>query len=191
MQGGRRAARTGKKVEVTSARGESRDVFATPEGHLAAREYLRPVRTRSDGEWVAIDTRLAATGDGSVEPKATSAGSAFSGGGDGPLVRLERAGRSLKFTWPGDVPKPTLEGATATYADILPDKGELDDDGCHAPRGNQAENKEFNDALKKIESELGRKITPAERQTLHHRVSKQGYGYHRIVEEGRGLFGGC
>ncbi|MFI2429103.1 LamG-like jellyroll fold domain-containing protein [Streptomyces sp. NPDC018955] len=115
------AARTGKKVEVISARAESRDVFATPEGHLEAREYLRPVRTRSDGEWVSIDTTLIATGDGTVEPKATSAGLAFSDGGDGPLVRLGRAGRSLEFTWPGDVPEPTLDGATATYAEILPD----------------------------------------------------------------------
>ncbi|NBM18084.1 polymorphic toxin-type HINT domain-containing protein [Streptomyces sp. GC420] len=71
------------------------------------------------------------------------------------------------------------------------DSGDLDDDGYHAPRGNQAENKEFNDALKKIERELGRQVTPAERRILHDRVSGQGYGYHRIIEEGRGLFGGC
>lgn len=115
------ALRTGKKVEVTTARGESRDVFATPEGRFEAREYMRPVRTRVGGAWVAIDTTLAVTGDGAVEPKAASAGLTFSGGGDGPLVRLERAGRTLEFTWPADVPKPTLEGDTATYTDILPD----------------------------------------------------------------------
>lgn len=71
------------------------------------------------------------------------------------------------------------------------DGGDLDDDGKHSPRGNQAENKEFRDALKKIEGELGRSVTPAERRMLHDRVTGQGYGYHRIVEEGRGLFGGC
>jgi hypothetical protein len=114
------ARRTGKKVEVVSARGESSDVFATPDGKLEAHEYLRPVRTRIDGKWVDIDTTLATTGDGSVVPKAASTGLIFSGGGDGPLVRLERAGRSLKFGWPGDVPEPTLEGDTATYPDILP-----------------------------------------------------------------------
>ncbi|MGW9131971.1 LamG domain-containing protein [Streptomyces sp. NPDC055681] len=115
------AKRTGKKVEVASARGESRDVFATPEGQLEAREYLRPVRTRADGKWVAIDATLAANGGGMVEPKATSVGLAFSDGGVGPLVRLERAGRKLEFTWPGQVPKPMLQGDTAMYADILPD----------------------------------------------------------------------
>ncbi|MFG2922063.1 LamG domain-containing protein [Streptomyces sp. NPDC048305] len=115
------AGRTGERVEVTSARGESREVFATPEGHLEAREHLRPVRTRAGGRWVDIDTTLAVTGDGEVEPKAASTGLVFSGGGDGPLVRLERAGRTLAFTWPGVVPKPTLDSDTATYSDILPD----------------------------------------------------------------------
>ncbi|WP_323179216.1 LamG-like jellyroll fold domain-containing protein [Streptomyces sp. NBC_00059] len=115
------ARRTGRNVEVTSARGESRDVFATPEGRFEAREYMRPVRTRAGGAWVPVDTTLAVTAGGAVGPKAVSGGLSFSGGGEGPLVRMERAGRTLEFTWPGDVPKPTLEGDTATYADILPD----------------------------------------------------------------------
>ncbi|MFD8045167.1 hypothetical protein ACFV5E_17215 [Streptomyces chartreusis] len=49
----------------------------------------------------------------------------------------------------------------------------------------------YRDALKKIEGELGRSVTPAERRMLHDRVTGQGHGYHRIVEEGGGLFGGC
>ncbi|MFD3735616.1 polymorphic toxin-type HINT domain-containing protein [Streptomyces sp. NPDC058632] len=71
------------------------------------------------------------------------------------------------------------------------DPGDLDDDGYHAPRGNQAENKEFKDALREIEGSIGRQITPEERRSLHERITGQGYGYHRIVEEGKGLFGGC
>ncbi|MEY9993608.1 RHS repeat-associated protein [Streptomyces sp. V4I8] len=71
------------------------------------------------------------------------------------------------------------------------DSGDLDDDGYHAPRGNQAENREFKDALREIERNLGRDITPAERRALHDRITGQGYGYHRIVEEGKGLFGGA
>ncbi|MDF3144432.1 MULTISPECIES: hypothetical protein [unclassified Streptomyces] len=71
------------------------------------------------------------------------------------------------------------------------DPGDLDDDGYHAPRGNQAENREFKDALREIERNLGRDITPAERRALHDRITGQGYGYHRIVEEGKGLFGGA
>ncbi|WP_405799854.1 hypothetical protein [Streptomyces sp. NBC_01506] len=44
----------------------------------------------------------------------------FSGGGDGPLVTMERAGRSLELAWPRGVPAPELAGDTATYRDILP-----------------------------------------------------------------------
>jgi hypothetical protein len=120
-----RAGRLGRNVEVVSLRGESSEVYATPNGDLEAREYLRPVHTRVDGRWQAIDTELVPVtegpGKGMVAPKAASVGLAFSGGGEGPLVRLEQAGRSLALSWPGEVPAPALNGDTATYPDILPD----------------------------------------------------------------------
>lgn len=75
-----KAARTGKLVEIASLRGESSEVYATPEGHLEAREHLRPVRTRVDGEWRDIDTTLARGANGAVAPKATTVGLTFSGG---------------------------------------------------------------------------------------------------------------
>lgn len=115
------AKRSGKSVEVASLRGESSDVYATPEGDLEAREYLRAVRTRINGTWQPIDTALAKADGGMVAPKAATVGLEFSAGGaDRPLVRLERAGRTLELTWPGDVPAPRLDGDTALYADILP-----------------------------------------------------------------------
>ncbi|MDT0345873.1 LamG-like jellyroll fold domain-containing protein [Streptomyces litchfieldiae] len=116
------AARTGESVEVLSLRGESRDVFATPDGSFEAREYLRPVRARVDGEWQDVDTGLAAREDGMVGPGVTTVDMAFSGGGaDAPLVRMVRAGRSLEVYWPGTLPAPTLDGSTAVYEDVLPD----------------------------------------------------------------------
>jgi hypothetical protein len=114
------AKRSGESVEILSLRGESSDVYATPDGRLEAREYLRPVRTRVKGEWQPVDTGLAATSDGAVVPKATTVGLEFSGGGDAPLVRMEKAGRELALTWPGDLPEPRLDGATATYPEVLP-----------------------------------------------------------------------
>ncbi len=36
------------------------------------------------------------------------------------MVRLEKAGREMEMTWPKALPKPTLEGDTATYAHVLP-----------------------------------------------------------------------
>ncbi|MEV4908856.1 LamG-like jellyroll fold domain-containing protein [Streptomyces albidoflavus] len=102
-------------------RSESADVFAQPDGSLEAREYLRPVRTRVGDEWKSVDTELVRTTDGGVAPKAVTNRTVFSGGGDGPMVRLSKAGRELSFDWPGKLPEPTLSGDTATYADVLPD----------------------------------------------------------------------
>lgn len=114
------AKRSGESVEVLSLRGESSDVYATPDGQLEAREYLRPVRTRVKGKWQPVDTGLAATPDGAVAPKAATVGLEFSGGGDAPLVRMEKAGRELALTWPGELPEPRLDGDTATYPEVLP-----------------------------------------------------------------------
>ncbi|MFD7065205.1 LamG-like jellyroll fold domain-containing protein [Streptomyces sp. NPDC059906] len=116
------ARRTGKPVEISSQRGESREVFATPEGHLEAREYLRPVWVRTGGGWRRVDTDLAATGEGMVAPRATTVDVEFSGGGTAaPLVRMQRAGRELSLGWPAPLPEPELEGAVATYPSVLPD----------------------------------------------------------------------
>jgi Concanavalin A-like lectin/glucanases superfamily len=115
------AASSGENVEITSLRDESSEVYATPDGDFEAVQHLRPVRTRAGGQWQDIDNTLAKGADGSVAPKAAAVGMTFSGGGDGPLVQLERAGRKLAFTWPKPLPEPTLDGDTATYASVLPD----------------------------------------------------------------------
>nr|WP_234314820.1 LamG-like jellyroll fold domain-containing protein [Streptomyces sp. NRRL F-5135] len=114
------AKRIGKPVEVGSARGERRDVFAQPDGSLEAREYLRPVRARVGGEWKPVDTELAKSADGAVAPKASTVALRFSGGGDEPLVRMEKAGREVALSWPDELPAPELDGATATYREVLP-----------------------------------------------------------------------
>ncbi|WP_406740655.1 LamG-like jellyroll fold domain-containing protein [Streptomyces atratus] len=104
-----------------SLRGESRDVFATADGNLEAREYLRPVRARIGGVWKSIDTGLTQSDDGRVAPRVSTVGLEFSGGGSAPLVRMEKAGRELALSWPGDLPAPELDGAIATYSNVLPD----------------------------------------------------------------------
>ncbi|MFH8558200.1 hypothetical protein ACH4GP_26795 [Streptomyces celluloflavus] len=108
-------------MKITSMQGESADVFATPEGKLQARQYLRPVRARVGGQWKDIDTDLAKSGDGSIAPRSATVDLAFSGGGDAPLVRMRRAGRELALSWPGTLPAPVLDGAVATYRNVLPD----------------------------------------------------------------------
>ncbi|MFE4777902.1 LamG-like jellyroll fold domain-containing protein [Streptomyces sp. NPDC056713] len=116
-----KAKKSGEPVEVLSQRGESSEVYATPQGDLEAREHLRPVWTREGGGWKHVDTDLEVTGEGTVAPKAVTVGLQFSGGGDkAPLVQLERAGRTLKLSWPTALPKPEVSGDTATYHDVLP-----------------------------------------------------------------------
>nr|WP_307783802.1 LamG-like jellyroll fold domain-containing protein [Streptomyces spinoverrucosus] len=44
----------------------------------------------------------------------------FSGGGDEPLVSMTKAGRELALSWPNELPSPELDGATATYREVLP-----------------------------------------------------------------------
>ncbi|MFE6775287.1 LamG-like jellyroll fold domain-containing protein [Streptomyces sp. NPDC057702] len=114
------ARRTGARVEVTSLRTETSEVFATPTGALEAREHVRPVRVRVDGGWRPVDTGLRRSADGAVVPGGTSVGLEFSGGGTAPMVRLRQAGRELALSWPAPLPEPRLEGDSAVYSEVLP-----------------------------------------------------------------------
>ncbi len=102
-------------------RSESSETYATPDGQLEDVQHLQPVRARIGGVWKPIDNTLEQRSDGTVGPKAAAVGMAFSGGGSEPLVTLERTGKKLSFSWPSALPAPTLNGDTATYADVLPE----------------------------------------------------------------------
>ncbi|WP_346433741.1 LamG-like jellyroll fold domain-containing protein [Nonomuraea composti] len=114
------AREAGQPVEVESMRSETRTVFAQPDGTLKMELNVRPIRVRKEGRWVPVDTTLRLRPDGAVEPVAAAVGLAFSGGGDAPLARLSRGGKSMELGWTGPLPKPTLSGDTATYAEVMP-----------------------------------------------------------------------
>ncbi|MFD7735174.1 LamG-like jellyroll fold domain-containing protein, partial [Kitasatospora phosalacinea] len=117
------ARRTGKPVDVEALKGESSDVVAQPDGRLLSTTYVQPKRVRKAGRgWVDVDATLAVLPGGAVAPRAATADIEFSGGGSGqPLVRMSRAGKELRLTWPKPLPEPVLEGSTAEYRSILPD----------------------------------------------------------------------
>lgn len=115
------ARKSGKEVNVASLEDESSEVTAKPDGSLVSTIHTKPVRTRQDGAWRDIDTRLQSTADGAIAPKAAMAGLEFSGGGSGPLVRMARAGKELTLTWPNPLPVPVVNDSTAEYRSILPD----------------------------------------------------------------------
>ena len=115
------ARASGQRVEVSSLRSATERVFANPSGTFAAEINTLPVRVRQGTGWVPVDTTLRARPDGTVRPAATTVPMALSGGGSAPLARVWWQGRDFALGWPGPLPAPVLDGASATYRDVLPD----------------------------------------------------------------------
>jgi hypothetical protein len=117
----RLAKACGTRVEVLSARTETTQVFANPDGSGVIEEYAYPQRVRRpDNSWSALDADLARNPDGSWSPRAAVIDVSFSDGGTGPLATARRAGGEVAISWPGTLPPPTVSGATATYPGVLP-----------------------------------------------------------------------
>ncbi|GAA2740299.1 ricin-type beta-trefoil lectin domain protein [Kitasatospora cinereorecta] len=116
------AKKTHAPVPVDAATTPYSTLTAKPDGVLTAQSFLTPQRAKVDGSWKPIDTTLVKNSDGSINSKVTVAAVKLSGGGNGPLATVgDGAGHVLTFTWPGGaLPKPTLSGDTATYADVYP-----------------------------------------------------------------------
>ncbi|MEU9064776.1 FG-GAP-like repeat-containing protein [Streptomyces sp. NPDC048430] len=106
--------------ELTSARTESSDTWALPDGSFSVKRYGTPVRLLRDGAWVPTDATLVFTSEGKVAPKASTVAVSFSGGGSGPLLAGVKDGRTLALGWPKVLPKPTLNENVATYGEVLP-----------------------------------------------------------------------
>ncbi len=122
-----RAALTGEPVEVPSERTEYTTTVANPDGTFTLTQSTQPQRARAeDGSWQDVDVTLEERSDGTVGPKAAVVDMAFSGGGDGSgLLSLGRDGQELRMGWPTSLPEPTLDGATATYANVPVDGVDL------------------------------------------------------------------
>jgi hypothetical protein len=97
-------------------------VEALPSGAFRATGSLEPQRTNVDGEWVDLDPTLVAR-DEWIEPATAAAPVRFSTGGRGPLAQVRSAtGQWMTMSWPaGDLPAPSVQGATATYANVFTD----------------------------------------------------------------------
>ncbi|MFD6985959.1 LamG domain protein jellyroll fold domain protein, partial [Streptomyces sp. NPDC059956] len=117
------AAESGQRVELVGERSEFTTTYANPDGaSFRLVQSAVPVRVKSaDGAWVKPDATLVTRPDGTVGPKAAIVGLSFSGGGAASdLVEIEREGRTLALGWAKPLPKPTLEGDSATYPEVLP-----------------------------------------------------------------------
>jgi hypothetical protein len=116
-----KAKEAGAPYELTSARTESSDTWALPNGKWSVKRHGTTVRILRAGSWVPTDPTLQFAADGRVTSKASAVSVSFSGGGTGPLLTGVRDGRTLSLTWPKALPKPTLAANVATYANVLPD----------------------------------------------------------------------
>ncbi|MDF5759204.1 LamG-like jellyroll fold domain-containing protein [Spongiactinospora sp. TRM90649] len=115
-----RARQTKQRVEALALRTEARQVFANPDGTFTSETSALPERVRRGDGWADVDPSLVFAADGSVRTVATPLELTFSGGGAAPLAVIGEEGRSVAMTWPGSLPKPSLAGDTATYAEVLP-----------------------------------------------------------------------
>ncbi|MCM2417707.1 VCBS repeat-containing protein [Streptomyces sp. RKAG293] len=115
-----KAKATGTAVTIAGLTSPTQTVTATPQGTFELSETLLPTRVRKGDAWTPVDTNLQVTPDGSLAPNAVPSGLRLSGGGNAPLATLTSSGRTLVLTWPQQLPKPTITGSTATYAEVLP-----------------------------------------------------------------------
>ncbi|SDO89899.1 LamG-like jellyroll fold domain-containing protein [Actinacidiphila guanduensis] len=115
------AADTGQPVAVDSLTTPEQQVTALPGGGFQLNANPEPVRARKAGAWVPVDTALHQAPDGRWAPSATAYGTvSFSAGGDTALVTSSYAGTAVTIRWPHALPAPEIDGATATYPDVLP-----------------------------------------------------------------------
>ncbi|MFD9949567.1 DNRLRE domain-containing protein [Nonomuraea sp. NPDC059023] len=114
------AVKQGTQVTVPEETSETSITYAMPDGRSFTTEVsAAPVRARHGDAWIPIDTTLAELG-GVLKPKTIAAGTSveISTGGSGPFVTMTHTGgRSYALSWPAVLPKPTVKGSTATYAD--------------------------------------------------------------------------
>lgn len=115
-----RAVATGQAVPVPEETDAYTTVTALPDGTFQRVVSNVPERVHRDGTWVPVDATLTATGDGSYSPAASAEQLTLSGGGSTQLATLHSEGHALTLSWPTVLPAPTVNGATATYPDVLP-----------------------------------------------------------------------
>ncbi|MEU4541126.1 DNRLRE domain-containing protein [Streptosporangium sp. NPDC023825] len=106
--------------EIPAGASETRRITRQSDGRVTMEIWSRPVRVKQDATWAWIDTTLIEK-DGALQPKVAKHRVVFSAGGaEKPLVTLSLdAQRSLSLSWPKPLPKPTVKGTLATYADAV------------------------------------------------------------------------
>jgi hypothetical protein len=122
-QASAQARMTGKPVLVVGDTTVYSTVTANANGSFTQTTSNQPVRAESNGTWQDLNATLVKTSDGGYAPKLSSSRLEISGGGGGPLARMEHDATGLTLNLPtgiSSLPTPTVSGPTATYTDVLP-----------------------------------------------------------------------
>ena len=114
----------GNRVEALGARTETTQVFANADGTITEDRALAPVRVKNGDKWDDVDLTLIRDADGSVVPRVHARGLKLSGAqhstGEHEVVSLGSGAQRTSVSWKGELPEPVLDGATATYPEVLP-----------------------------------------------------------------------
>lgn len=124
------AQSAGQRVEDLSQGDAFTQVFANPDGTWTTESASEPVRAQDDkGTWAPIDLTLVKFG-GRLVPKNAPGELSLSAGGDkvfADVVPDDGPGGAGKvsWSWPSELPEPVLDGASATYRDVVAGGGDL------------------------------------------------------------------
>ncbi|MEU9835947.1 DNRLRE domain-containing protein, partial [Streptosporangium sp. NPDC048047] len=112
------AKKDNRRIEIEALRSETATYYANPDGKtLRMEQYLEPIRVKNangDG-FTPIDTTLVKA-DGVIKPKAAKGGLTLSAGGDTEAIKSRNGDIAARIDAPRTLPKPTLNGSTATYS---------------------------------------------------------------------------
>ncbi|MFJ3958068.1 LamG-like jellyroll fold domain-containing protein [Arthrobacter sp. NPDC090010] len=119
------AKSSGVPVVVDSLTTEKAQTKAMPDGTFAAELSTDPVRVKSGSGWETIDASLqtgSKNGEEGLIPKSVIADVALGKGGSDSMAYVgDHQGAAITQKWPfGALPAPTVEGDTATYAEVIP-----------------------------------------------------------------------
>ncbi|MFC7721042.1 DNRLRE domain-containing protein [Nonomuraea recticatena] len=112
------AKKSNKRVEIPERNTETTTLYANPDGKTLRMElYLEPIRVKNaNGDGLTpIDTTLVEA-DGVIKPKAAKGSLTLSPGGNTEAIKSKSGDIAAQIDAPHTLPKPTLNGSTATYA---------------------------------------------------------------------------
>lgn len=108
----------GRQVEDESQRTETTSVFANPDGTWSSDSAPEPVRVQDEaGAWHDVDTTLIPR-NGGFGPAYAASDVLLSDGGDRVFASVNQSGKELDWRWRRELPKPIVDGDTATYPGV-------------------------------------------------------------------------